>query len=334
MIRFVPGDFTQTGWDAMMARFTGVSLVQSWAWGTAKAQAGLWQVERGILDEGGRVLGAVQVMVRRLPLIGGGLAWVVRAPVCVPGEESRYDVLVAALRRYFVGERHLHLRIAPAALARETDCKAFAAAGLRPAGASGWISAAVDLAASETDLRRGLAQKWRNGLHKAERIGLSIETTQDDQGFERFLAAYRAFLEQRGFSTSVTPDLLDRVQRLLPLHERMRAWRCSGQGEPLGDILIARYAGRAEYLAGVLTEAGRKCNAGQLLLWRALLAEKEAGTRSFDLGGMDPTLTPKGILAFKTGLGGTPYRLADELEADDAGLRARLVRWRVSRARQ
>jgi hypothetical protein len=48
---------------------------------------------------------------------------------------------------------------------------------------------------------------------------------------------------------------------------------------------------------------------------------------------MDPEITPKGIYDFKEGLGGTPYRLAPELELGGDSLRGRLVRWRVNRAR-
>ncbi len=70
-----------------------------------------------------------------------------------------------------------------------------------------------------------------------------------------------------------------------------------------------------------------------MLLWRAICDAREAGLRWFDVGGMDPELTPKGIYDFKAGIGGTPYRLAPEIEAQNGGLRTRLVRWRVNRAR-
>ncbi|MBT3907004.1 MAG: hypothetical protein HOF30_15135, partial [Rhodospirillaceae bacterium] len=62
-------------------------------------------------------------------------------------------------------------------------------------------------------------------------------------------------------------------------------------------------------------------------------ALKQQGIRQFDVGGMDEILTPKGIYRFKEGLGGTPYRLAPELELGGDSLRGRLVRWRVNRAR-
>jgi lipid II:glycine glycyltransferase (peptidoglycan interpeptide bridge formation enzyme) len=97
--------------------------------------------------------------------------------------------------------------------------------------------------------------------------------------------------------------------------------------------LIARYGDCAEYLAGTLLDEGRIHNAGQLLLWRAVMEMKGRGLKRFDVGGMDEALTPKGIYDFKSGLGGVPYRHMNELEADDGSMRSRMVRWRVQRAR-
>jgi hypothetical protein len=94
-----------------------------------------------------------------------------------------------------------------------------------------------------------------------------------------------------------------------------------------------RYCDRCECLVNTVGAAGRRHGLGQLLVWRAICEMKARGMAAFDVGGMDPALTPKGIYDFKTGIGGVAYRLANEIEADDGGLRARLVRWRVARAR-
>jgi len=334
MIQFIPSDYDQTGWDDRIVRFDGLSLLQKWAWGAAKAEAGVWAVERGLLqEENGRILGAAQVMIRRLPWIGGGLGWIARGPLSAPGETERYAALLSALRRHYVEDRHLYLRISPALPAGLLPDSRLEAAGFRRAGISGWASAVVDLDPPEDVLRRRLAQKWRNGLNKAERADVLVEVKAGGDDFTGFLDSYSAFVAGRGFSTSVTGDVLAALQRLLPDTGKMKWWRCTQHGEQLGSALIIRYGDRAEYLAGTLTEAGRRYNAGQILLWRALLAEKQNGARWFDLGGMDPDLTPQGVLAFKAGIGGTPYRLESEIEADDAGLRSRLVRWRVARAR-
>ena len=250
-----------------------------------------------------------------------------------PAGAERLAAILAALRRHYVAGRGFYLRIAAPVADGSSDEAAFAAAGFRATAVPGWASAALDLGRDLAALRAGQAQKWRNGLNKAERLGVSVARGEGGAALEAFLAEYRGFVAERGFATTVTPDLLAALDRALPERRRLVVFRASHEGSPLGSALIARFGDASEYLAGTLLDAGRGYNAGQILLWRAIEAMKAEGLSRFDLGGMDPKLTPKGIYDFKQGLGGVPYRYANEIEADDAGWRARLVRWRVGRAR-
>jgi hypothetical protein len=60
---------------------------------------------------------------------------------------------------------------------------------------------------------------------------------------------------------------------------------------------------------------------------------KQEGFTCFDVGGMDPERTTKGIFDFKNRIGGIPYQLTAEIEATNGSLINRLVRWRVERSR-
>jgi hypothetical protein len=311
--RYVPVTDDASAWDRRIARYADLSLPQTGGYGAARAEQGAWKLERGIVERDGREVAAAQVLLRAVPIVGGGLAWISRGPLGASAE------VLAALRRHFVEERGLYLRVAPPTSA------AIVAPGFRSAGATGWSSAVVDLTLEEAALRARLDQKWRNGLNKAERSGARVEPGT----LREFIAEYRGFLAGRGFATTVTPELLAALGR----HMALTAFRATREGAPLGSALIVRYGATAEYLAGTLLDEGRAHNAGQLLLWHAMTAMKAAGASRFDVGGMDAALTPKGIYDFKAGLGGTLYAHGAELEADNGGVRAALVRWRVRRAR-
>jgi hypothetical protein len=340
MAQYAVRDYSQRDWTGILSAFPSPNLIQSWEFGEARAAAGGWRVERGVVTGEASVkkpvLAAAQVMIRPLPGVGGGLAWISRGPLWRgsgndgPAEFSR---VLAALRRHYVDDLGLYLRIAPPLADKDGAVTASAAAEFETTATRGWASASVDLSQSTEQLRRGLKQKWRNGLNKAERSGIAVEDGFDDALFDGFLREYRTFIDARGFDTSVTPPFLAALQGMLPGDRKMICYRGSHDGEALGSALIARSGDRAEYLAGTLLDAGRKLSVGQLLLWRAICDAKEAGLRWFDVGGMDPELTPKGIYDFKSGIGGEPYRLAPEIEAQNGSLRARLVRWRVNRAR-
>jgi hypothetical protein len=246
--------------------------------------------------------------------------------------------MMTALGRHYAEERGLYLRLAPARAEDGTESDAGdhdvgVGGGLAPAGVEGWASAVLDLSRPAPEIRLGLRQKWRNALNKAERSGLEVSSGRDEGLFAEFLDGYRRMIGERRLTTTVTPELLAALQSVLPAERRMETFLATQGGAPAGSVLIARTGDTAEYLAGTVAEAGRAVNAGQLLLWRAVMAMQEQGVRRFDLGGQDPRLTPPGIHRFKDGLGGVPYRLAPELEALGGGLVGRLVRWRVRAAR-
>lgn len=326
MVTFETDTYSRDDWRAHCDALGGGALVQDWAYGAAKAATGPWSVERGVLRDGSRTIGAVQVLIRRLPGLGGGLAWINRGPL-MPDDarDTLIDAVLRALADHYAAHGH-YLRIAPTVAATSLPVGWFST------GTAGWASAALDLTPEEDTLRSGLAQKWRNALNKAERMDLEIAQGSDGPVFDTAIAEYRAYLKTAGFSTTVTPELLIALRNQADAGDRLLALRATQEGEAAGFVLIARYGASAEYLAGHMTDLGRKTNAGQLLLWQAALAMKQDGRTIFDLGGMDPHITPKGILHFKQGLGGTPYRLPGEIEAAPRGLRARLVQ-RLMRSR-
>ena len=328
-------DFAGEEWNRLAGGLSGFSLMQCWAWGEAKARTGPWRVERGTLGRDGHIVGAFQALVRTLPGgLPGGLAWINRAPLWrAPDDGGRAPLktMTAALGYHYSQERGLYLRLAPAQDGSDADDGL--GGGLAPAGVEGWASAVLDLGRPVPDLRVGLRQKWRNALNKAERSDLEVRAGRDEGLFSEFLDGYRRMIEERDLATTVTPDLLAALQSVLPAEGRMETFIATQGGAPASSVLIVRHSDTAEYLAGTVSEAGRAVNAGQLLLWRAVVAMKEQGVRRFDLGGLDRRLTPPGIYRFKDGLGGVPYRLAPELEALGSGLVGRLVRWRVRAAR-
>ena len=330
-------DFGREEWNWLAGGLSGFSLMQCWEWGEAKAGTGPWRVERGTLSHDGRPVGAFQALIRALPGgLPGGLAWINRAPLWRTldnGGAASPKAMMAALGHHYARQRGLYLRLAPALAEGESDLDDGGRGGLVPAGVDGWASAVRDLSPPVSDLRQGLRQKWRNALNKAERSGLEVRAGRDQGLFDEFLDGYRRMTRERGFATTVTPELLAALQTALPDERRMEIFLATRDGAPAGSVLIVRYGDTAEYLAGTVAEAGRTANAGQLLLWQAVVAMKEQGVRRFDLGGLDARLTPPGIHRFKDGLGGVPYRLAPELEALSGGLLGRLVRWRVRAAR-
>ena len=334
-MRLVVKPFSQKEWTDIVSGFQDLSLVQTWEYAEAKARTASWEAWRALVVQGDRAIGAVQSLVRKIPLIGGGLVWINRGPLWRRSENEDpvlLRALMEELRLYWVRDHGMYLRIAPAVHEGDSGLGSLEGNGYRLAdGSPGWASARLDLFQTIESLRNQLDQKWRNSLNKAERLGITVDCGSDSE-FRDALSSYERLLQERKYQTSVTPQLLSRLQSLLPVERKLLAFVGRQGGQELGGILIAKYGETCEYLVGAINEAGRSANAGNLLLWQSICQAKSIGCRWFDLGGLDRKRTPEGILHFKRGLGGIGYRLVSELEAHDGGWRCRAVRWRVRKA--
>jgi GNAT acetyltransferase-like protein len=305
-------------WDGLMARAAEPSLVQSWAYGEAKARTSAWKIERVVVRDGEKIVALVQAQTRLLPVVNRGLVWVNRAPVAIEAGEgsdpAAWSRLLEALRQHWVVKRGLLLRVALPVAADKAG--SFESAGFHPISSpAGWASTRVDLAPDLEVLRKNLDSKWRNQLGKAERSGLELEVASTPEAVKIFCADYETFLASRGIETSVTPALLAALAECAEGAGRPQVFSVRKDGQALGAIYLARFGRTAEYLAAVSRDEGRPFNAANFLLWSALGQAKTEGCTQFDLGGMHPETTPKGIFHFKAGLSGAPYRYADPLEA-------------------
>jgi lipid II:glycine glycyltransferase (peptidoglycan interpeptide bridge formation enzyme) len=337
MIRMEIKDFGQDEWNDIVSGIDALSLMQTWEFGEAKALTGPWKVSRATFQKGDETLGAAQAMIRTVPLLNRGLVWINRAPLLKNSDLTQPDVYVDILRelkKYWVDEKKMYLRIASPLMASDENYAIFEKAGyLRATETDGWTSEIVDLSLPTDDFRKGLQQKWRNCLNKSERLEVTCKTGSSDVLMDEMLDDYKVLLDNIGFGTNLSPEFVRTMQNLLPDSRKMLVFAGRQNGEKLGSILIATYGDTCMYLIGATNNVGRKVNANHYLIWNAVCEMKKRGFRWFDLGGAHPDNTPPGILHFKRGLKGSPYQLMGEIEAYQDSFLNRMIRKRIETSR-
>ena len=334
MIRMEIRDVGQDEWNDIVSDIDTLCLAQTWEFGEVKALPGPWKVSRAVFRKGHETVGVAQAMIRNIPFLNRGLVWINRAPLLKNINLTQTDIYVDILRelkKYWVDKKKMYLRIAPPLKASDENYAIFEKAGyLRATETDGWASEIVDLSRSTEELRKGLHQKWRNCLNKAERLEVTCETGSSDFLMDELLDDYKMLLDNKGFGTKLTPEFVRTMQNLLPNSWKMLVFAGRQNGEKLGSILIATYGDTCMYLIGATNNTGRKANANHYLIWNAVCEMKKRGYRSFDLGGAHPDNTSRGILHFKRGLGGKPYQLMGEVEAYRDGFLNRTIRKRIA----
>ncbi|MBC7952365.1 MAG: GNAT family N-acetyltransferase [Rhodospirillaceae bacterium] len=294
----------RAGWEKLFADAGRSALLQSWAYGEAKAELEGWHPRRAIISLDGHPVALAQVLEKRL----GGVVRVGRlnrGPVwlrAVSDDEVR--LVLAALRAKWRCWRLGALFLAP-----ELPLgRAALMAGFRPRKAPLWCSAWLDLSVDGASLRKRLDGKWRNMLAGAEKAGLAVEVSIHGPALDWLMERYRALMADKSF-TGTPPAMIDALARHAP--DDVLVLRALAEGEAVAGILLVRHGASATYLVGWNGDAGRRLKANNFLLWQAVETLQRQGCRWFDLGGIDDVLTP-GIAAFKRGMKGEEYTLAGE----------------------
>jgi lipid II:glycine glycyltransferase (peptidoglycan interpeptide bridge formation enzyme) len=327
----------QEEWRSICSRFANLSLMQTWEYGETKAALEPWTINRVIFKKKNDIVGAAQILLRTLPLIGGGLAWVNRGPICQSRRDHQANEylrqIILKLKQFFSAKGY-YFRIAPPLLYNDNNIALIRNCGLRQCKpTSFWASHWIDLEQSVETLRKNLKAKWRNCLNKSIRSDLVLQVGSFAEMFDELLEEYVKVIRRKKFLVGMPPAALRYLQKILPSNQKMIVFQARRNGELLGSILVATYDKSGIYLVSAVKEKGRSFNVNYFLLWNAILTIKDLGFTRFDLGGVNEVITPKGILHFKKGLQGKPYRLVGEYEYCNGIFRPRLSQWVVNKKR-
>jgi lipid II:glycine glycyltransferase (peptidoglycan interpeptide bridge formation enzyme) len=291
-------------WQQLHAAQRG-AMQQSWLYGEALRALEV-PIHRVMAFENGQAVAVAQFMVRR---IAGylSLASCARGPVFSPGLDAGKRQLFYRQVRASIPTRALRVTLfapdAPLESVRQE------LSGFKRV-MTGYSTVAIDLAQPADDLRAAMDGKWRNRLVRAEaEPSLKVFVNASPPQVRWLLARegeQRATRNFRGLPTEFVQAWMDSAQAPAKAFAISRA---EVAGEIVAAMLFLLHGSVATYHIGWADEVGRKLNAHNLLLWRAMQYLAERGVSALDLGGVNTHALP-GISRFKLGTGGTVLTLA------------------------
>lgn len=286
-------------WRDLLREAPRANLLQSWPYAVAARLHDQMMSRRGLIMEGGRVIGFMQIQEIRLGPIH--VVKLYRGPLWFDADppEDRWRGFLGAFNRAFPPRLGRWRRALFELDEGEASRAMLRAARFAPKGAEPYRTAVLDLAPDLARIRTGLKRNWRNHLVQAERHGFEVACDRDGLDAAEFLAGYAADKARRGYpgaeparlGTMITAGRGDMMILSARLDGRMAA-----------GVLIFRHGRGATYQAGWTSGEGRAVNAHHRLLWQATTTLKEDGASNFDLGGVNPSRA-EGVTAFKAGLG-------------------------------
>jgi len=272
-------------WDDYVLSHGGHPL-QLWAWGQVKAGHG-WTAERVFAYDDDTIVGAAQVLVRRLPSPFRAFAYIPRGPLTETPHLAEFLQKIETLVK-----RDYHA----VALSVEPDTLTFDA----PAG---WVRATnkvlsaetilLDTTRSEAELLADMAKKTRQYIRKSA-ADVTIKQATSRADIEDCLALYRQTAARAGFNLHDEQYYFDVFQHMQDHSPIFIAYEGD---QPISFLWLAITETTAYELYGGMNDRGQALRANYALKWHAIKKVKEWGLSRYDFGG----LVAGGVSNFKQG---------------------------------
>ncbi len=272
-------------WDDYVLEHGGHPL-QLWSWGQVKAGHG-WVAERIFAYDETTIVGAAQILIRRLPLPFRSFAYIPRGPLVESATRDEF------LEKIEVLVRRDHHSVA---LSIEPDSTQFE----KP---DGWVRSTnkvlsaetilLDVTQSESNLLADMAKKTRQYIRKSD-ADVKIRSVKNREDVELCLDIYRQTAHRAGFNTHELQYYLD---VFLQMQDYSPIFLAYEGDEPVAFLWLAISETTAYELYGGVTERGQELRANYALKWHAIKKVKEWGLFRYDFGG----LVAGGVSTFKQG---------------------------------
>jgi lipid II:glycine glycyltransferase (peptidoglycan interpeptide bridge formation enzyme) len=286
-------------WDDYILDNSGHPL-QLWGWGEVKAGKD-WKVDRLFLtDSESSVIGAVQVLIRRLPWPMKSLAYVPRG--LVVGSDNREDLLEQLASYVKKVYKSAVLKIEP-------DEVNFAIP-------KGWLlsqntilpsnTIILNLKKSEDELLGDMAKKTRQYIRKSA-SEVVIKLLHNRADLDDCLDIYHETAKRAKFNLHSNQYYYDVFKNM---GDNSVLFAAYADNQLVAFLWLAISASTAFELYGGMNETGRQLRANYALKWHAIKKCKEWGLDRYDFGG----LIEGGVSTFKLGWTNEETKLVGTLD--------------------
>lgn len=276
-------------WDEYVLEHGGHPL-QLWGWGQVKGGHG-WFPERVFAidpDQDDKIVGAAQVLIRKLPVPFRSLAYVPRGPIVENEFQNDFLEAIATLAKRDHGS--VAISVEPNALTFEKP--------------DGWVKSTnrilspetilLDISSSESELLADMAKKTRQYIRKSAAEGIEIRQVRSREALKECMEIYHQTADRAKFNLHADQYYYDVYNQMNDFSPVFAAYQ---DGVPIAFLWMAISETTAYELYGGMNEEGQRLRANYALKWHVIRKVKEWGLSQYDFGG----LVVGGVSVFKQG---------------------------------
>ena len=318
-------------WNALIAHLPGAHALQTWQWGSVKAQFG-WDTHPFIWQEqDGKIRAAALILQRRISkgTIASGMSvmYVPRGPLLDWSDDALVHEVLTDLQHFAKTKGAIFIKIDPD-LPVGFGIPDNEHAKDSPPGGSvqekltnlGWRfsdeqiqfrnTVTIDLRQDEEEMLARMKSKTRYNIRLAGRRGVTIRpggVEDTDRLYQMYAhtAVRDDFLIRNQAYYKTVWDTFFNANMAEPLIAEVK-------GQPVGAVVIFQFGGRAWYFYGMSLDERRETMFNHRLQWEAMLHAKAAGCHTYDMWGAPDAFNEDdplwGVFRFKDGFGGQVVR--------------------------
>lgn len=295
----------QKEWDTFVTAHPEANFLHAWQWGEFHSARGKKIVRRGVYS--GETLkgvyeGVVETARRgtHLSIAGGPIVdW--KQPKLV--KALRDDMLAQGKQRGCV-----FVRVRPQLEQSEKSLALFKKLGFKkaPMYLSVEHAGVLDITQPEEEILKGMRQRLRRALRKAEKNSITVETSTNPDDIAEF---YKIQLETAGRHQFVafSEDFLKKQFAAFAETGNAVLYTAQYEGKILAQNFMIFYGNEASYHYGVSTELGTQLSGAPLLHMQAMRDARERGIGRYNFWGIVDEGDVKhrfyGVSVFKRGFG-------------------------------
>lgn len=298
----------EESWNSILEKFNDANIYQTWSYEAVRS--GERNLSHLLLKKEGEVVAAAQAKIVQIPLTKIGLAYIRWGPLWrlrdKASDRNVFAQAMRALRNEFACRRRLVVRVFPLLFNDQSELfnpilkqEGFVHSSLEGTART----LLVNLDRSLEELRRGLDQKWRNRLNRAEKNDLRIVEGFEEELFNSFIEIYRQMHGRKKFLESYDVDQFRRMQHDLPRSFKMKILLAFLDDKPAAGVVCSGIGEMGIYLLAATSNDGLSTQGSYLLQWKAQSWLKEKSAAWYNLNGINPVKNP-GTYRFKAGLCG------------------------------
>ncbi|MBR6532439.1 peptidoglycan bridge formation glycyltransferase FemA/FemB family protein [Candidatus Saccharibacteria bacterium] len=276
---------SRTEWDKFITSFEDTNFLQSWDFYEFHISRGKQVVRRLLKDKDDKIVAAYAGVVETAKR--GTYMAIAGGPILDWKNKSVVKTVFKDVEEQ--GKKHhcVFVRVRPQLELSDKSLKLMNELGLKkaPMYLSVEYAGILNLEKSEEEILAAASQGFRRKLRKAEKEGITVETSTDPAIVKTFYNLEVEHAKRQGF-VAFSEDFLTKQFAAFAKNNEVIMYTAKKDGEILAENFIIFYGNEASYHYGVSSPLGTKYSAAPLLHMEAMREARKRGIKRYNLWGI------------------------------------------------